>query len=149
MKKMLVYLDNCCYNRPYDDPSQIKVNIEAQAKVYIQKMITDKKLDLAYSYMSRYENSQNPFLIRREAISDFFKNAIVYVGEENSEIINEKAAKIMETGIKYKDAVHISCAIFAKADVFLSTDTRLLKFTTNEISLMNPLIFVNEMEEES
>lgn len=147
MKKMLVYLDNCCYNRPYDDPSQIKVNIEAQAKVYIQKMITDKKLDLAYSYMSRYENSQNPFLIRREAISDFFKNAIVYVGEENSEIINEKAAKIMETGIKYKDAVHISCAIFAKADVFLSTDTRLLKFTTNEISLMNPLIFVNEMEE--
>ncbi len=147
MKKLLVYLDNCCYNRPYDDLNQFKVNIEAQAKMHIQKMITEKKLDLAYSYMSRYENSQNPFLIRRDAISDFFKNAIIYIDEENADIINEKAAKIMETGIKYKDAVHISCAIFAKADVFLSTDTRLLKYKSDEIILMNPLIFVNEMEE--
>lgn len=33
---MRIYLDNCCYNRPYDDLSQFTVNLEAQAKLFIQ-----------------------------------------------------------------------------------------------------------------
>ncbi len=32
-----VYLDNCCYNRPYDDQNQPKVYLETQAKLLIQK----------------------------------------------------------------------------------------------------------------
>ena len=67
-----VYLDNCCYNRPYDDQSQIKISLETQAKLYVQHLIVEKKLDLVYSYISRYENSQNSLEIRRSAIEDFF-----------------------------------------------------------------------------
>lgn len=52
MGKVLIYLDNCCYNRPYDDQSQIRINLETQAKLYIQKLIVDKKIELVYSYMS-------------------------------------------------------------------------------------------------
>lgn len=37
MKKIRVYLDNCCFNRPYDDQSQIKINLEAQAKLIYKK----------------------------------------------------------------------------------------------------------------
>ncbi len=33
---MRIYLDNCCYNRPYDDLSQLTVSLEAQAKLFIQ-----------------------------------------------------------------------------------------------------------------
>ena len=29
-----VYLDNCCYNRPYDDQSQLRISLETQAKLY-------------------------------------------------------------------------------------------------------------------
>jgi len=32
MERLKIYLDNCCYNRPYDDQSQLKVSLEAQAK---------------------------------------------------------------------------------------------------------------------
>ena len=42
-----VYLDNCCFNRPYDDQSQLKINMEAQAKLEIQQQIRDGKLELA------------------------------------------------------------------------------------------------------
>jgi len=28
---MKVYLNNCCYNRPYDDQSYLKISLEAQA----------------------------------------------------------------------------------------------------------------------
>lgn len=49
-----VYLDNCCYNRPYDDQEQLKVHLETEAKMHIQKMITDKKIKLVYSFVSEF-----------------------------------------------------------------------------------------------
>ena len=32
---MLLYLDSCCYNRPFDDLSQIRVRLEAEAVEWI------------------------------------------------------------------------------------------------------------------
>ena len=34
--KYRIYLDNCCFNRPYYDQSQLKIYLETQAKLYIQ-----------------------------------------------------------------------------------------------------------------
>ena len=34
---MRVYLDNCCYNRPFDDQAQVKVLLETIAKLDIQQ----------------------------------------------------------------------------------------------------------------
>lgn len=141
-----VYLDNCCYNRPYDDQSQIKISLETQAKLYVQHLIVEKKLDLVYSYISRYENSQNPFEIRRSAIKDFFKNATIYVDETYSNQAIIKAKNIIDTGVKTKDALHVACAIIGGAEYFLSTDIRLLKYNTNEIKLVNPIEFVSNLE---
>ncbi len=62
---MRIYLDMCCYNRPYDDQSQLKVAMETQSKLYIQMLIKDKNLELVASYMLRYECSHNPFEMRR------------------------------------------------------------------------------------
>ena len=36
MKKIILYLDNCCFNRPYDDQEQIAIYLETQAKLFIQ-----------------------------------------------------------------------------------------------------------------
>lgn len=46
---MRIYLDNCCYNRPFDDQSQIKIHLEAQAKLYIQAKIREGTYDLVWS----------------------------------------------------------------------------------------------------
>ena len=103
MGNLKVYLDTCCYNRPYDDQTQLRINLEAQAKLYIQKQIVDGKLDLIYSFISVYENSQNPFSIRKNAISDFFSNAVTYIDETNVDVIKSRAEGIMKTGIKTQD----------------------------------------------
>ncbi len=58
---MRVYLDNCCYNRPYDDQSYMRIHLDTQAKLYIQEMIKEKKIELVNSYMLEYENSKNRF----------------------------------------------------------------------------------------
>ena len=43
-------MDNCTYNRPFDDQTQIKIALEAEAKRHIQRLVienfitTDKPL---------------------------------------------------------------------------------------------------------
>lgn len=66
---MRIYLDNCCYNRPYDDQTQLRISLESQAKLHIQEMIKDGKLELAASYMLTCENSRNRFEVKRAAIT--------------------------------------------------------------------------------
>jgi hypothetical protein len=34
--KNRIYLDNCCLNRPYDDLDNLNVQLEAEAKLFIQ-----------------------------------------------------------------------------------------------------------------
>ena len=42
---MRVYLDNCSYNRPYDDQSQMRIYLETQAKLHIQDMIRQEQIE--------------------------------------------------------------------------------------------------------
>ncbi len=141
-----VYFDNCCYNRPYDDQSQLKVHLEAEAKLHIQRLITEKKLNLVYSFISEYENSNNPYNVRKSSIFDFFKNASVFVDNSYLEEVTALAAEIAATGVKKMDAYQVSSAIIGKADYFLTTDKRVLKYSTEKIQIMNPLDFVRVVE---
>jgi len=79
---MRVYLDNCCFNRPFDDQRQIRVFLETQAKLHIQEQIKNEKIELAVSFVSRYENSENPDDVSGGSIADFFQRATIYVGAE-------------------------------------------------------------------
>ena len=147
---MKVYLDNCCYNRPYDDQTQIGISLETQAKLYVQDLIKNKKLDLVTSYVLWYENSQNPYETKRIAIGDFIqKNSAEYIDIEKADEIKNKAEEIMETGVKVKDAYHVACAVFSSCDCFLTTDNRLLKYRTDEIQMLNPVDFIRRLEEDS
>ena len=63
--------------------------------------------------MLRYECSNNPFEMRRNAIFDFInRNTYAYIGDERKLLIEEKAAEIMKTGVKFKDACHVASAIY-------------------------------------
>lgn len=145
---MKIYLDSCCYNRPYDDQTQLRISLETQAKLYIQDLIKRKKVDLVTSYVIWYENSQNPFEIRKMSINEFIqKNTSEYIDIDKAEYIKIRAEEIMKTGVKMKDAYHVACAICANCDCFLTTDDRMLKYTTNEIQMLNPIDFIKRVEE--
>ena len=80
---MKIYLDNCCYNRPYDDQSNIRVFLETQAKIHIQDMIRNDEVDLVTSFILYYENSKNPFESKRRAILEFIKDySVEYISED-------------------------------------------------------------------
>jgi predicted nucleic acid-binding protein len=51
------------------------------------------------------------------------------------------------TGLHAKDAAHLSCAIAANCDYFLTTDDRLLKHKDERIKIINPTEFIKEWED--
>ena len=146
---MVIYLDSCCYNRPYDTADQLTVVLEAQCKLYIQQLVKDGFITLVSSYMVRYESSQNPYAERRENIEAYIRQySSVYVSDERKEEIEQTAADIMRTGVKFKDACHVASAIYAKCNYFITTDKRLLKYKSPQIKLVTPIEFVLLLEGE-
>ena len=147
---MRIYLDNCCYNRPYDDQSQMRINLDTQAKLYIQLMIKDEKVELVTSYVLDYENSKNRIVQKKLAISKFMEeNESYYVGEERQDEIELIARRIMATGVKEKDAAHVACAIYGKSDYFITTDDRLLKYKSDQVKILTQGEFIREIEVKS
>jgi len=63
-----IYLDLCCFNRPYDDQSQLRIRIETEAKIAIQQKIKDAECELLWSSILDFECSKNPFEEHRVAI---------------------------------------------------------------------------------
>ena len=63
-----VYLDNCCFNRPFDDQLHPIVQMETRAKLLIQADIVLGKLKLIWSFMLSFENNDNPYRDRKEQI---------------------------------------------------------------------------------
>ena len=147
---MKLYLDNCCFNRPYDSQSSMKINLETRAKLHIQDEIKEGKYELITSYMLEFENSQNTDSMKRDAIKEYQdKHSTSYVSLERREELQEKVQEIMSYNIAYKDATHAACAIYAGCDYLLTTDYRFQKrYKGGEIKILNPLEFVQLVEEE-
>ena len=143
---MRIYLDNCCFNRPYDDQKQISVSLDSQAKLYVQDKIKAGELELATSFVLNYENSQNPYPIRKQSIGQFISEySCIHIGRSAREQLEPLIQDIMKTGIKVK---HVASAILAGCEFFLTTDKRLLKFKTDQLELIAPVEFVRKLEEQ-
>lgn len=139
---MLVYIDNCCFNRPFDDQRQFRIYLETQAKLYIQQQIIDGHLKLAWSYVLDYENAFNPFDDRKNTIDKWRLIAELLILESGN--IIENAKEMVTYGIKNKDALHIACAVEAECNYFLTTDDGILNKISSykEVKIMNPVNFV-------
>lgn len=142
---MKIYLDNCCYNRPFDDQSQIKIHLETQAKLHIQTKIREGIYDLVWSYILDYENGKNPYEEKRLAIAPWKSIATCYIADETEPIL-QFAESLASKGIKTYDALHISCAVAAHCEYYLTTDKKLLNTPIPEIKIISPINFVNETE---
>ncbi len=142
---MKIYLDNCMFNRPFDEQSHIRIRIETEAKLAIQEEIRRGTYQLIWSYIFDYENSKNPFRERQEQIMKWKKYAITDI-EENTDII-KTALLLNSKGLQKMDSLHIACAIFAKADYFLTTDDKVIKKANviTDLEISDPINFIKKV----
>jgi predicted nucleic acid-binding protein len=144
---MRIYLDNCCYNRPFDDQKQLRIRIETEAKLAVQDMILQKTIELAWSYILDFENELNPFEPRKMMVNQWRAHATVET-DETKEII-KMAEELVQIGLKSKDALHLACAIALRCDYFLTTDDHLIRkaIGIGEIKVADPITFIREESE--
>ena len=101
-------MDNCCYNRPYDDQTNIAGSLETQAKLVIQELVKQGKHELVSSETLEYEINASPYVERSAVIRAYIQRyAAFHVGKSRMDDVELKVSSIMETGIKYKDACHL------------------------------------------
>ena len=103
MKK--IYLDNCTYNRPFDDKDQLSIRMEAEAKLQIQENIRNNVYELIWSYMNEYENNDNPYDDKREAIGAW-ETIAVYKCLPNEKIL-KKGHQLQYISLKQIGRAHV------------------------------------------
>ncbi len=86
MKIPTIYLDNCAYNRPFDDQTQMKIRLETEAKLYIQNCIRKGLYSLCWSFVLDFENGKNPFEDKRNAIAPWKQIAEDYCVREMEDL---------------------------------------------------------------
>ncbi len=139
---MKIYLDNCCFNRPYDDQSSLRVRLETEVKLDIQNRIREGEFDLIWSYILTFENAQNPHEERQAEIR-------LWSGIAKAEILEtpqilENMRDLESKGLKSLDALHISCAIAGRCAYFITVDKGILnkQDRIQGIKVINPIDFL-------
>ncbi len=122
---MRIYLDLCCFNRPYDDQGQVRIRLETEAKLVLQQKVREGTCELIWSSILDYENSRNPFDERLLAIRQWRTLAVKTVLADTA--VLERARTLVAAGVMEYDALHVACAIAGEARVFVTTDDRLLR----------------------
>jgi predicted nucleic acid-binding protein len=145
-----IYLDACCLNRPFDDQTQARIRLEAEAVLIILarfetgqwEWIGSKVLDL------EIDRTPDPERRRRVRLLAFHAHRSVLVGQ--SEI--ERAQQLEAWGFSAFDALHLACAESGSSDVFLTTDDALLRKSATyaeqlRLRVENPLTWLREVSE--
>jgi len=148
---MNIYLDVCCLNRPFDDQTQDRIHLEAEAVISILAHIEQGEWTWVSSGIVNYEVSRTTDQERLQRLRSLTRHASEFVPVGPN--VRERATELQESlGIKSYDALHIACAEEAGADVFLSTDDKLVRAAKRQqpvtkIKIENPLTWLQSVIE--
>jgi len=148
---MKIYLDVCCLNRPFDDQTQDRIHLESEAVVLILKHIRSGNWEWISSEAVDYEVGQIPNMERRQRVESLIRYAARTVRIEESLV--KRASELKAIGFGAYDALHLACAEHSNADVFLTTDDKLLGLSRKcshslKVKVDNPLMWLREVIED-
>jgi len=142
---MKIYMDTCCLSRPFDDPADDRTNIEAEAVNHIIKLAKEHQWTIFSSDVIDFELSKSPS--RTERIFVFYKNHASKSIRLTPESI-KRAQYFQKHGIKPMDSYHLAVAEENLADLFLTTDDKLLsraKTVRLNMEVANPSTWLMEI----
>ncbi len=142
---MIVYLDENCFQRGFDDQNHLRIKMEALACQDIFQRAEAGELDLVWSFMLHDETLQCPFPERKVAILRLSTICRVKVGP-NENIYNHSVRIQKEYSLSVKDAIHLACASYIKAELFLTCDDQIIKKIKRleNIEILNPIDYIRK-----
>lgn len=142
-----LYLDNCCYSRPFDDLTQEKNNLEAQAIKAIINKYYNNEFKIYTSDVLLFEINKIKDGIKRKKVLEVYKKLKLTNIKTSDEII-KRAYEIRKYNIKDMDSLHIAYAEKSNIDYFITTDKLLINSSKRakvKIKVMNPIEFIMEV----
>jgi hypothetical protein len=141
-----IYLDACCLNRPFDDQTQARIRLEAEAILIILSKCQSKEWEWIGSEVLDLEINQTPDTERKRRMQLLVSHVHQSVAVGQSEI--DRAQQFEDWGIPAFDALHLACAE-NRADIFLTVDDKFLKKSATysdqlQIKVENPLTWLKE-----
>lgn len=142
---MKIYLDVCCLCRPFDDKSQDRVRLEAEAVFTILEHCKTKEWSLIGSEVVDIEISKIINTEKRTKVSSLTSISLIKI--DINEQVKNRAIEIRALRFSTFDALHISCAEQAQADIMLTTDDNLLKKASQnlhslKVNINNPVVWL-------
>jgi predicted nucleic acid-binding protein len=138
-------MDNCCLNRLFDDLTQDRVYLEAEAVLSIIAHCEKQDWSLASSGALDYEISRIADAERQEQVRTLYSAASERI--KVSDEAEVRAAFFQGQGLKPFDSLHLALAESGRCDVFLTTDDRLLRAAKRlglTIQVANPVLWLME-----
>ena len=142
-----LYLDTCCYNRPFDDLKQEKINLEENAIENIFKMYDEKELVIFKSAVIDMEISNIKLETKRRQVEDLYDTIELYEIDYSKEI-EERSIELRKYNIKEMDSLHLAYAESKNVDFFITTDKLLINASKRadlKLKVMNPIEFIMEV----
>jgi predicted nucleic acid-binding protein len=119
-----VYLDICCFKRPFDDASVERVRREAEAVASILAAAEVGLVKLVRSPAHDFENDKNPREDRRLATLLWLEGADMRAPASRAAF--DRARELEALGFAPLDALHLAFSEKSEARWFVTTDDRLL-----------------------
>ncbi len=145
-----VYLDACCLNRPFDDQTQDRIRLEAEAVLLILAHSERGDWRWVGSEVLDFEIHQIPDPERRHRVQLLLQHTTATVALDSDVV--QRGTELEALGFGAYDALHLACAEQAGVEVFLSTDDRLLRRARRlgeqlQVRVENPLSWMKEISQ--
>ena len=141
-KKLRLYLDNCCYHRPFDDLTQERIEREADAVHFVLSLSKNGTFIIVSSIFVDMEMNKTPSAIKRRKVLEIYRYDEYH--KLNTEI--ENAARLFQScGLKPFDSLHLAVAEIKQVDCLLTTDDDFIKQSTrfeHKTKVINPYVFI-------
>ena len=143
-----VYLDTCCFNRPFDDQEQLRVRLESRAILIVVESVLRGDCALIGSDAIDAELAAIRDPKRRRRVMKLARAATEHVSIDAGGSRRQQLLEGMGFGVY--DSVHIACAEAAGADVLLTTDDALIRRARRlqhqlAVRVANPVSWLEEI----
>jgi len=147
---MIIYLDTCCYCRPFDAARHSQERVETETEIIFDTLVICKEsgFSVVGSVVLTDEISRISDVTKRESVQSLYAGAV----NENIAItasVVRRARELNAQGLGLQDAYHVALAEAANADYLLTADMKLehaasaLKLS---IKVISPINFLPEVK---
>ena len=145
---MKIYMDVCCLNRPFDDQSQDRIYLEAEAILAILPHCQGGEWLLVTSDIIDYELSNLTNQVKLQRI-----RGICSVAEERitvTQVVKDLSKSFQNGGVKLVDSLHLALCEIYGITVLLTTDDQFISSAAKlkiNTRVINPIVWLMEVNQ--